>query len=264
MTRPRQPDPNPPKATDTKAAGPKSRPDSAALDAEQVAAYLTAHPGFLRQRTELLDTLEPPARDFPAADGQVVDFQSHLLRHERGRLRATEQRHQQLVATSRGNMHTLSRIHEAVLAVMTARSVDHLLEIVTVDLVVILGVDVITLGIENSQADTARTEGVRVLPAGTVDRVMGPGRRVLLQGNAPTPGGLTPDKALFGSATGLVHSHAVLRLTIGQTPPPALLAIGSRDGAMLAVGQATEPFAFLGRVLEQSFRSWLDLPPRSV
>ncbi len=266
MSRPRHPDVTPPPKAPKQKPRPQAGADAgdtpAVIDAAQVAAYLAANPGFLSQNAELLDAIEPPARHFTDAEDRVVDFQNHLLRHERSRLRDTEQRHQRLVATSRGNMHTLARIHDAVLAIMAARSVDHLLEIVTVDSAVILGVDIIALGIEDSQVNTTTNEGVRVLPAGTVDRVMGPGRRVLLHGNTPPTDDWTADKALFGSATGLVQSHAVVRLTIGQAPPPALLAIGSRDPAMLAAGQATEPFAFLGRVLEQSFRSWLDLPPR--
>lgn len=225
-----------------------------ALTAAQVTAFLTEHPDFLANNPALLTQLAVPARDFD--DPRVVDLQSYMLSQHRGRLHDYEQRHDKLVAVTRGNMHAQARVHEAVLALLGARSFNHLLEIVTSDLAVILDVDTIVFGIENGDVGRATAEGVRVLPEGTIDRVMGPGRRVFLQSKVAAA-----DKPVFGATSGLVKSQALLRLSVRQEPPPAILALGSRDEIRFSAGQSTEPFTFLGQVLEHSVRTWLDLPP---
>ena len=247
----------PPKPPGGKASRSSRAKKPVALTAAQVTAFLTEHPDFLAGNPDLLTRLTVPPRQFD--DGRVVDLQAYMLTHHRSRLRDYEQRHDKLVAVTRGNMHAQARIHDAVLAILGARSFNHLLEIVTTDLAVILDVDAIVFGIENGDVGRATAEGVRVLPEGTIDRVMGPGRRVFLQAKVAAA-----DKPVFGAATGLVNSQALLRLAVRHEPPPAILAIGSRDETRFSAGQSSEPFAFLSRVLEHSVRTWLDLPPTQV
>ena len=65
---------------------------------------------------------------------------------------------------------------------------------------------------------------------------------------------------LFGAAAGLVRSEALIRLSIGDATPEALLALGSRDAEHFQEGQGTELLGFLARVVEGSIRGWLNLP----
>ena len=71
---------------------------------------------------------------------------------------------------------------------------------------------------------------------------------------------LAGERAVFGGATGLVRSSALLRLRFGSRAPVGILALGSRRDEMFHPGQGTELLCFLGRVLELCVRAWLDLP----
>ena len=106
-----------------------------AISADQVAGYLRRHPDFLNHYPELLEVLTPPARE--RGDGVVVlqQFLVERLRRENGEL---AQLRDELVATGRSNLATQSRVHEAILAILRARSFEEFVETITTDLAVIL------------------------------------------------------------------------------------------------------------------------------
>ena len=60
-----------------------------------------------------------------------------------------------MVANSRDNLSTQDRIHKAVLALLEAETFEHLIEIVTTDLAVLLSVDVAALCVEASDRQRA-------------------------------------------------------------------------------------------------------------
>ena len=221
------------------------------ITAAQVADYLRRHPTFLMRHPELLDGQSPPARSH--GDG-VVDLQQFMverLRRDLTRLRGLQD---ELVANSRDNLSTQDRIHRAILALLDAESFEHLIEIVTTDLAVLLDVDVAALCVEAANGSPPRhVDGVQVLPSGCVDRMLGPGQEVLLRDD--TDG----DETVFGPASGLVRSDALIRLTVGRSAPPALLVFGTRHPGYFNAGQGTELLSFLARVLEHCLRQWLGL-----
>ena len=65
---------------------------------------------------------------------------------------------------------------------LKATSFEHLLQIVTTDLAVLIDVDVVTLGVESTAAPTTRMplHGIHLLRAGMVDALLGADRDVLL------------------------------------------------------------------------------------
>ena len=71
----------------------------------------------------------------------------------------------------------------AALSLLGAQSFEHFIEIVTTDLAVLLDVDVVALCVETVDGETAklRCRGVQLLPAGSVDRLLGPERAALLR-----------------------------------------------------------------------------------
>ena len=227
-----------------------------AISADQVAGYLRRHPDFLNHYPELLEVLTPPARE--RGDG-VIDLQQFLverLRRENGEL---AQLRDELVATGRSNLATQSRVHEAILAILRARSFEEFVETITTDLAVILDLDVVTIGVEQS-ADGAAWKplaGVYCLEAGSVDSLLGSSGNLLLREDT------VGDPAIFAAGAGLVRSDALIRLKISANTPPALLALGSRQSGAFHAGQGTELLSFLSRVLEVTFRAWLHLPPES-
>jgi uncharacterized protein YigA (DUF484 family) len=68
------------------------------------------------------------------------------------------------------------------------------------------------------------------------------------------------DPEIFGPASDLVRSDALLRLHISSHAPAGLIAFGARHPGYFHAGQGTELMSFLGRVIEFGIRTWLDLP----
>lgn len=217
-----------------------------------IGAFLTANPGFIKDHPEILDGLAPERREFGAG---VVDMQGALIQRLRTENARLQELHDDLLATGRANLTSQSRIHGAVLSLLEARSFRELMEVTTTDLAIKLDVDVIVLGVENENGIAERSvSGIRLLEPGSVDRLMGTGRDVLL--NADIKG----DKILFGSATGLVASEALLRLHASPEAPTGILALGARHRHRFDPDQGSELLGFLAQVLELCIRTWLGLP----
>ncbi len=232
---------------------PAAEPEEEEFDGAAVTEYLKRHPEFLVKHPDALLALRPPERDI--GEG-VIDLQSFLLDRLRGevaRLKATQRK---LIATSRVNLQNQSRVHAAVLALLSASSCDHLLQIITTDLAVVLDVDVVTLCVEASSSvlPNVRNAAIVRLPQHAVDGLMGPNREVMLR--SVTEG----DQSVFGAAASLVRSDALVRLRVSSKAPSGLVAFGSRREGAFHPGQGTELLGFLARALEFSIRAWLDLP----
>jgi len=225
----------------------------AEIGAREVVAYLREHPDFLDRHPDALQLLRAPSR--PAVDG-VLDFQHFMLERLRGDLTRLQDEQKSLIATSRGNLASQCRVHKAVLAMLRAPSFEHLLQIVTTDLAVLIDVDIITLGVESSASRTPRlpVHGIHLLPSGTVDRLLGPNRDNLLCTD------IQGDPALFGEAAGLVRSQALLRLSFSRSAPVGLMCIGTRTADTFQPGLGTELLTFLARTLEITIAQWLDRP----
>jgi len=225
----------------------------ASLSAKGVADYLRRNPDFLVRRPELLDALRPPARD--CGDG-VLDLQQFMVERLRHDLAEMVAARDTLVATGRGNLTAQARVHKAVLALLDARSFEHFIETLTTDVAVILDLDAITIGVEQTKDNGTRTQvaGVCRLEPNMVDSLLGPRQAIVLRA------GIAGDPAIFGAAAGLVHSDALIRLSISPATPAALLALGSRNAEHFQPGQSTELMCFLARVMEISIRGWLNLP----
>lgn len=233
----------------TPAAKPQSGRSPAKAD---IRAFLADNPHYLTDNPEVLAAVTPAPRH---ADERVTDMQGFLiarLREENARLDA---RHAELLATVRANAASQGRIHNAALMILEARSFEELIEIATTDLAVRLDVDIAMLAVERTGVpDRKSAAGIRLLPAGSVDRIIGEGRDVVL--NTAVSG----SQEIYGAGAGLVASEALLRLRASPEAPMGILALGSRDRARFDPGQGTELLAFLARVIELCIRTWLGLP----
>lgn len=217
-----------------------------------IAAYLVAHPDFVQRHPALLRTLTPPSIDRGKG---VVDFQRFMVARLQGDLDKLNSENTALIHTARANAHSQSRVHAATLALIEARSLGQLLEILTGDLMDILDVDVIAMVVESNGVDLPHVaaSGIRIVEQGAVEDWLGH-RDVQLQG------GVAGDPAIYGPGAGLIQSEALLRLNISSRTPAGLVAFGSRDPELFQEGQGTELIAFLGSVIERLLRAWLDLP----
>ena len=210
------------------------------VSGDAVADYLRRHPDFFTGRLDQVSDMAAPDR---WSDDSVVDMQRFLAE------------------TSRTNMSGQTRTHAAVLAILSAVDLEHLLRVINDDLPLLLDVDVVTLGIEapgspesGLQAVPGKALGaflalaeVQKLPQGGVDGILGAEENVRLLkdiGDGTEVGGM-----LFGAAAGLARSAALARLRPGREVPAGLVAFGSR-GSAFRPGQGTELIGFLARVLE--------------
>ncbi len=236
-------------------APPKLAADATAVDLAteaMIAGYLTAHPDFVQRHPALLRTMIPPDAD----RGQgVVDFQRYMVAKLQSDVELLGLDKTTLIHNARANNQNQSRIHNAALALIEARSLGQMLEVLTGDLAVMLDVDVVAMVVESNGTDVPHTSrsGIRITEPGAVANWIGR-RDVVLQG------GVTGDPAIYGPGAGLIQSEALLRLNISQRTPVGLVAFGSRDPTLFQEGQGTEMIGFLGAVLERLLRGWLELP----
>jgi uncharacterized protein YigA (DUF484 family) len=224
-----------------------------ALDAAEVTEYLRRHPDFLVNNPDAVLALMPPGRD---AGENVVDLQKLMVerfRNELGRLKTTQRK---LIATNRVNLQTQGRVHSAVLAMIEAPSLEHLVHTVTQDLALILDLDVVAVAVEaaDPKITAGHVMGIARLPAGSIDRLIGEGRDTRLR-----PDG-QGELEVFGAAATLVRSDALIRIKVSPEAPVGLIAFGSRRESTFHPSQGTELLAFLARALEISIRAWLGAP----
>jgi uncharacterized protein YigA (DUF484 family) len=196
--------------------------------------------------------LTPPA--LQRGDG-VIDLQYFMLQRLKADVSRLKGQQRALIATSRSNLSSQARVHSAVLAIISATSFEQLLQVVTTDLAVMLDVDVVTIGVEAARMKPPRLPlpGIQLLPSGTVDALLGGSRDALLRAD------VAGDPRLFGSGAGLVHSEALLRLSVSEHAPVGLLCIGTRRPDRFHSGQGTELLTFLARTLGITISAWLDL-----
>lgn len=222
------------------------------LSDAQVAAYLRRNPDFLLRHTELVYALSPPSR-WPDAGG-VVDLQVFMIDRLKEEIDRIKGAAEHLIHTSRSNMSTQNRTHEAVLALLDAETLGDLAQVVAEDLPPMLDVDVACLCFEETSRPlpVLAVPGVLRLPEGCVERMMG-GEDHDCALAEQMPG----DPLVFGDGAGLVQSSALVRLAAGGDCPPGVLGLGSRHGRTFHSGQGTELITFLSRVAETCLRRFV-------
>lgn len=218
-----------------------------------MAEYLRRHPDFLSERPDLMRVLTPPARR--NGDG-VVDLQQFMIERLRAEVARLKKNQRVLIGASRAHRIRQTRINEAVIDLLTARSFEEVIQTLTTDLSLRLDVDAVALCVETEEPNVPGVTrgGVRILRPGTIDAVMGANNDVVLGASA------AGDRRIFRQAAGLVQSDALMRLRISPLAPAGLLALGSREAGRFQDGESTELIDFLARVVEATLRTWLNLP----
>ncbi len=235
---------------------PGKRPEAPEREptAAEVAAYLRRHPDFLVRNPDLLGVLTPPSR---RTGDTVVDMQHFMVERQRREIDRQKEQYRRLVGVSRGNLSSQSRVHSAVLLMLSARSFEQLIDIITHELTHKLAADVVSMCVETDGHTLPRAvRGTLFLLApGEIDAALGAGQDVTLN-SGPRAGNLSA----FGPAAGLVRSEALIRLRFGEGAPSGMLAIGSRRTDFFQPHHGTELLGFLGHTIEHCIRAWLDLP----
>ena len=220
------------------------------LTDDDVMEWLKANPKFLSRNPEASEFLVPPTRK--DNDKKVADFQSYMIKRLKDDREDIIQSAREIVETSRANMNNQTRIHNAVLLLLEATGFQDFIQTMTMDFASLLNVDIVSLIIETDDGSIPQIDmtGVRIVGPGTIN-LLTSNHNIVLE---PAIRGLDE---LYGGAANLVKSQTLMQLNIADHLPRAMLAFGSRDPNMFQPGMGTEQIAFLGRVIERCFWSWL-------
>lgn len=221
--------------------------------AAEVRAFLRRNPDFLSENPDLLAILTPP--DARHGD-EIVDMQLYMIERLQGEVARLRSYQGELIAASRTNMASQGQVHGAVLALLRARDLGHLVSIVTTDFLSLLELEAVALCVEEGGTKTALAEedAVRAVAKGVVDGIIGEGRDILLRA------GVTGDEAIFGTAGAAVRSDALVRLRLADDGPALLLALGAEEEEKFHPGQGTELISFMAKSLEYCIGAWLNRP----
>ena len=120
--------------------------------------------------------LTPPARDM--GEG-VADFQQFQLKNLQKNTKNLKTQYEGLVEFCRDNLSVQGQVHDAVIRLIHARSLEQLLEVITVDLVALFDVDVVRLAVESDAAEFYETyytehnySGIVFIPPGTTETLL--------------------------------------------------------------------------------------------
>jgi len=209
---------------------------------QETVAYLKKNPDFFVRNPSVLEVMELPSR---YSGEQIVDLQHEALK----RLRAKQDL---LVDNSRTNMSVQTATHEAVLAMLEARTLDEFIGIVQDELPVLLDIDMAAVALEGAveQIDMSEDGLPVLLPAGEVQKRLG-------EGDVQLIASVQSGDPLFGAARDLVRSVALARLYSSDMMPTGLLILGAREENMFNPHQGTELITFMARVAEILVEKWL-------
>ena len=223
------------------------------ITAEDVVAYLKAHPTFVAEHPEV--ALGPSAVPKDAGPG-VIDMQQAILRRLRTEIDRLKGERTEIIANSRQNQIVQNRIQAAVISIIQATTFEKMIHVVTHELPELLDVDFITLAIE-ANADAPKrvpVRGVYVLAPGVIDAALGAEKHARLRST------IAGEEAFFGDVARFVQSDVLMRLKVSSGSPDAVMCFGSRDPEAFGPEMSTELLFFLAKVLENTMRAWLDLP----
>jgi len=223
------------------------------ITAEDVVAYLAAHPDFFEKNPDLAAELALT----PAAKGPgVIDMQQAILKRLRGEIDRLKSERIEIIANSKQNQLVQNRVQAAVISIIQAPTFEKMIHIVTRELPELLDVDFITLAIEANVDAPQRlpVEGVYVLAPGAIDMAVGENKQARLRSR------IAGEDAFFGEIARFVQSDVLLRLRVSAGSPDGVMCFGSRNPEAFGPDMATELLFFLAKVLENTIRAWLDLP----
>jgi uncharacterized protein len=223
------------------------------ITADDVVAYLKAHPDFFNEHAELAAELALT----PRAQGPgVIDMQQAILKRLRTEIDKLKTERTEIIANSKQNQIVQNRVQAAVISIIQATTFEKMIHVVTHELPELLDVDFITLAIEANADGPKRVpvRGVYVLAPGVIDAAIGPDKHARLRSN------IAGEEAFFGDVARFVKSDVLMRLKVTSGSPDAVMCFGARDGEAFGPDMATELLFFLAKVLENTMRAWLDLP----
>ncbi len=221
------------------------------MDAEEVIAFLKANPSFLASHPELLTVITPP--DNAKGEDNILDFQSYAMSALQEKLQASKEQIGEIVAVSRDNHSIQSQVQNAVLTMMSARTLERFLEVLCIDIPTIFALDVVRLGLESDTPNPYESyypedyySGMVLIGEGACDFMFEGREKVWLVADNLLD---APDMAecLFMECGDLARSSVYMQLQLKHVDRAAVMAFGTRTKGRFADGQGTELLQFLAQ-----------------
>jgi len=221
-------------------------PARAAADA--VKAYIRMHRAALAADGELLSLLLPERAEL----GEVRDLQRFVIDRLTSENAALKAEREALLGRQTVSVRLGEGVRRFVLDLIDARSFAEAMS-VAVAAARSFGADKAAICVEgDSAAHSTRTEGVRLIPPGTTEAVLGrDGMGAILSGGGDL---------LLGAGGADCRSLAVFRLKIGREAPAALFVLGAYLHGAFEGEETAIDLRYAARALERAIRAWLDLP----
>jgi uncharacterized protein YigA (DUF484 family) len=181
--------------------------------------------------------------------GQLIQFEERAVARLRERLGLVEEANEDLIAFARGHSDAVASIHSAVLAAVEAATIESLLDVVTRDWPVMLGIDAVAIAL------TVRHKGFRADAFG-IERVEAAFVRRMLDGLEPVEvRSVAAGHRLFGSpAAERIRAQALIRIESERPFPCGLLALGQEAELTIETSHGSELLLFLGRIIAAAVR----------
>jgi uncharacterized protein YigA (DUF484 family) len=230
------------------------------LSADDVRDYLKQHPDFLKNNLDMVAELTPPEQKL---ENGIIDFQHYLVKNLQKDSKALKSRYDVLIDFCRDNMAVQQQVHQAVLRLIRARSIEQLLEVVTIDLVSLFDVDVVRLAMESEAAQLygvnygeENYSGIVLIETGMVDMALGKKKNVRLEEDCSKKAPPGFDQ-IFADCNDLIESCALLRLELNQVGRNVILAFGVRHKDRFHSGQGIEFLSFLAQIVAHQLDIYL-------
>lgn len=216
---------------------------------------IIAHPDAILDDKDVMHALIAANEKIMGAN--IVDLRGITMDRLETRLDRLEETHRSVIAAAYENVAGTNQIHRAVLRLLEAGSLAHVLRDLNDDIARTLRVDVIRLVIEGDPGTVDATSDVLALmPDGYVDAYLSRGRAGSTR--AVTLRQLSSgDADLYGMEAVDIRSEACLKLDLGWDRLPGLLVLGSQDPHMFSPQQGTDLLAFFADVMERVLRRLL-------
>ncbi|HEY4942053.1 MAG TPA: hypothetical protein VII56_11560 [Rhizomicrobium sp.] len=214
--------------------------------AEAVKAYIRLNRTRLASDGELLALLLPERGDL----GEVRDFQRYVIDRLAAENAALKAERDGLLGAQKSSVRMGDGVRRFVLDLIDARSFAEAIAVV-IAAAPSFGADRAAICVEGDGGSAkTRTEGVRLIPPGTTEAVLGrDGSGAILSGGG---------ELLLGG--GDFKSVAVFRVKIGRDAPAAVFVLGALAGGAFEDEAIATDLRFAARALERAIRAWLDLP----
>jgi hypothetical protein len=222
-------------------------PGQAAADA--VKAYIRMNRATLAADGELLALLLPERDDL----GDVRDFQRFVIDKLAAENATLKAERDGLLGARNSSVRMGEGVRRFVLDLIDARSFAEAIAVVIAAAPSFgAGRAAICVEGDGGAATKTRTEGVRLIPSGTTEAVLGrDGTGAILSGGG---------ELLLGTGGSDFKSVAVFRVKIGRDAPAALFVLGALGAGAFEDEAIATDLRFAARALERAIRAWLDLP----